>query len=422
MSATECLDAAEPATIPEGESAGPVADHAAHLETCAGCRHPSRRIGAPVLLVLFGLSLVLLNLAAGPPAQAPEVKLAAAAPEHRANYPEDFHPPLQGESGEVPGLSIYGPDAAECVKFAAEGLRISLPGTYPVERPGTGCVTDFGVRGDFEITLSFEFVTEPRLGVWGNPTVLQLVVVPEEPVKAGLWHRTDQNRASLARVAPGRKASGQFRAQSTRWNNENLPTDEWGNENFNTIESLVSKQSPAQSATGRLRLVRGGPTLYFYVGEGADKDFSLLYQSEFGTKDLKNVRILARTGGPGASFNVRVTDLHIRADAFPKVGQATLQPDQPAWARRWLVVVLALSFGITVPVGVLLYLRARRQVPQPSPTASPAPASAIGVNCPGCGKRLKVRRDLAGKKLKCPHCSGAVVVPEAPPVKPEESA
>ncbi len=53
---------------------------------------------------------------------------------------------------------------------------------------------------------------------------------------------------------------------------------------------------------------------------------------------------------------------------------------------------------------------------------------AIRIQCPGCDKTLKARDELAGKRLKCPGCGAAVVVPELvmaaaqPPVPPISSA
>ena len=34
----------------------------------------------------------------------------------------------------------------------------------------------------------------------------------------------------------------------------------------------------------------------------------------------------------------------------------------------------------------------------------------ISITCPGCGKRLKARDELAGKVLPCPHCKEPVHV------------
>ena len=35
----------------------------------------------------------------------------------------------------------------------------------------------------------------------------------------------------------------------------------------------------------------------------------------------------------------------------------------------------------------------------------------VQLACPQCSKRLFVKPDLAGKKVKCPHCGGAVPIP-----------
>ena len=44
--------------------------------------------------------------------------------------------------------------------------------------------------------------------------------------------------------------------------------------------------------------------------------------------------------------------------------------------------------------------------------------SPIEFDCPQCGKKLRVRDELAGKKGKCPGCGNVVVVPTAPPGPP----
>jgi hypothetical protein len=31
--------------------------------------------------------------------------------------------------------------------------------------------------------------------------------------------------------------------------------------------------------------------------------------------------------------------------------------------------------------------------------------------CPACGKGIKARAELAGQKVRCPHCKQAVVLP-----------
>src|SRR5438093_1209674 len=54
----------------------------------------------------------------------------------------------------------------------------------------------------------------------------------------------------------------------------------------------------------------------------------------------------------------------------------------------------------------------------PSTKAQDAPAAPvppISLHCAGCGKHLKVRAALAGKKVKCPGCGQALLVPAAEP-------
>src|SRR4051794_37382534 len=36
---------------------------------------------------------------------------------------------------------------------------------------------------------------------------------------------------------------------------------------------------------------------------------------------------------------------------------------------------------------------------------------SIGVRCPGCAKKVKAKDELAGKRVKCPSCGQAVVLP-----------
>src|SRR5262249_23322787 len=144
-----------------------------------------------------------------------------------------------------------------------------------------------------------------------------LVVAPTFTPKPDVWQRTSQNRAWLARETTSGKKDAQFVAVLTRWSNEPLPKDKFGNEDFSGIEKEIKHPAPAASKKGRLRLVRQGPELLFFAGED-DGDFTLLAREEFGAKDLKDVRILASTGWMGTALEVRVTDFSIRAEKLLK--------------------------------------------------------------------------------------------------------
>jgi RNA polymerase sigma factor (sigma-70 family) len=318
-------------------------------------------------------------------------------------YAEDYHPALQGEGKVVAGLRLFGPEAEECVQFEPAGLRFALPAGYPRERPGTGVVTQFGARGDFEITARYEILQEPRVPGWGNPTRLMLVAVPHDRPEPDVWYRANENRAELARHVAESNQVGQFVADLTKWNPV-VPKDPWGNEIFNTIELHNKHQRPATAQAGRLRLVRHGATLYFYTSEEPQDAFTLLSRGQFGTKDLKNVRLLAATGGPPASLDVRVTDLRIRADGFVGESEPVVAPAAPE--NMWLVLLAAGVPILAGAVALAVWLVARRR----RVVAAPVPAVLVFA-CPACGQRLRALGVRVGSRLKCAKCGQAVKVP-----------
>jgi serine/threonine-protein kinase len=90
--------------------------------------------------------------------------------------------------------------------------------------------------------------------------------------------------------------------------------------------------------------------------------------------------------------------------------QASDPATVPAGTTPWLAaagISLGLLLTLALPAG--WYARSRRR---PGRTTA-----AVAVACPNCGKHLRVRAELAGKKVKCPGCRQAVPVPapEAPP-------
>jgi hypothetical protein len=57
---------------------------------------------------------------------------------------------------------------------------------------------------------------------------------------------------------------------------------------------------------------------------------------------------------------------------------------------------------------------------RPSAEAAPDAPAQIRLTCSGCGKTLKVKGSLAGKKVKCPHCQAVIPVPITPEPPGEE--
>jgi DNA-directed RNA polymerase subunit RPC12/RpoP len=309
----------------------------------------------------------------------------------KSGYAHEYYHVFKGDTTLSPDFNWDGLTPAECIQFEPEGLRLTLPAGHQGKRTGTGIATKFSVKGDFEITTSYEILSEPDRENTGEGTALYL------------WVDTDVEPINRAMLMRGTRAGKQF----STWMVWNLGPD--------GKRSNQSKAVPAATQSGRLRFVRTGATLSQYAAEGPDEDFTLLWSHEFGTDDIRMVRIGGFTGGPKAALDVRFADLRIRAGSPPVVPAAAAEkaPDKTA-----LVIVLALFLATTLTVAAGLAVRRRRA--RKTPAVAPAqeePASSAGepprvsFSCSSCGKTLRTEPKWAGKKVKCPQCGAAVLVP-----------
>jgi hypothetical protein len=311
---------------------------------------------------------------------------------------QDYEQAFKGGAGGAPGFELFGPDADGRVRFEPDGLRITLPPGSQSDGQGTGVVSTFGVKGDFEITVRFEILQE---------------VPPVDPQRQTrfslgvLLDRSGFNMATLSRKIAEKSGPG-FLSWVTLWNEE-------AGKN-----RAKAKGVPTSATTGRLRLARTGSTLSYSASEGPDGNFAVLQQYPFGNEDLKDIRLVAATDDARGSLDVRVTDFHAHAESLPNLPAAA-----PAKARStgWLPAAALLGLVIALPLlvglGVVLSVR-RGRLPEKGPACTPAaptpaepkaaPAS-VSFPCSGCGKVLKVRAALAGKKGKCPHCAAVVLIP-----------
>jgi WD40 repeat protein len=343
-------------------------------------------------------------------------------PELPKTFAKEYRNSLKSNADQKTGIKILaGPDGQNCVQFDAEGLRINLPNGYPKPRPGTGVITDFGVRGNFEITVGYEILPDPepsvparkgaillKGGPFSKGAEVSLAILPYQAAKPDLWLKADQNRAYLSRQLFDRASDGHYLAGLSHWNSESVK-DAWGNEIFDKKETYVNHAVPTEGKAGKLRLARMNSTLYFYASEADSPEFTLLHQDEFGTGDLKNVRLLATTSGPQTWLDVRLTDLTIRADELPMDLTAS-KAAGPGHGGLALMIILGVIFAGAVALGIVFLSRRRRPLPLPQVTQEEKP-SLVVFACGACGKRLKSKSELAGKKIKCPGCGQAVQVP-----------
>ena len=330
-------------------------------------------------------------------------------------YAQEYRQPFKEKLDKIPGWQLMMPNTDSEVQFGPDGLRITMPTGHEKLRQGVGLQTEFGIKGDCEITLRYEILKEPEpRDVVFSRTGLSMRVDLEDPSK------------SLASLTRGVQANDGTRFTSFGWKNVEK-------------KGTHFKEFPAAAKKGQLRLVRSGAMLSYYAAEEASDDFVFLYEHPFGDEDLKRVCIAGSTGGPKTALDVRVTDFRIRADGLlipPELASsvivtqttdpgpaadpvqggaapaATQRPGSHTWLIAALLVGIVLTLSFAAALGLWVFLRQGKPAAPPQATAPTTPALIV-FPCPGCGKNIKAKAALAGKKIKCSKCGKVVRV--APP-------
>jgi serine/threonine protein kinase len=255
---------------------------------------------------LFGLARILAQV---PPKQAGVV---------------EQHLKFQTKPEDSEGIQLSGPSPEECVRFEPEGLRITLPLGFEGERPPTGLRTNIAVQGDFEITMSFELLKMPG---------------PENAGTSG---------AKLHLILDAAKYKAGFSRVLTPWGGSRLTA--WLSR---PGQKQLFEGFPNEALSGRLRLVRTGPTLSYFFSQDPDTDFTLLKEFPFTEEEVNNISLTAQTSSPRASLDARITDLHIRAASLPNLS-ATPYP------RIVLIFGAGLGLLLAVVLGIFLAMRQGR--------------------------------------------------------------
>lgn len=282
------------------------------------------------------------------------------------------------------------------IVWEAEGARITLPSGQVIQ--GTsGLVANFTVQGDFEITMAYEIINaeRPKEGYGVGATVYL------SPAENG----GNTNALSLSRRL---SKSGETRFVAN-WlqRSEGKPP--------NTLQYL-----PSKSAIGKLRIQRVGPLVQFLVAEGDDPVFKPTGKSlPFGADDIRYIHFGGNAGDSAAALDMRLLDFSFRAERLLGLDEApsdAAPPDavQAGTARLWLISVGALGtcvlFLVAVGVGALVVFRKRRKAAVREEVTKPN-QTPIPFVCSECGRALKVKPHLAGKKVKCPQCGSVATAP-----------
>lgn len=263
--------------------------------------------------------------------------------------------PLRGVTVKPKDWEYVGPDAGRCVKFEDDGLRITLPTKFPGpgERPGTGVRIPVPALSDFELTIGYEILSEPEPEQAGNH--------PTKFLFQALLDRRDWSVATLVRRVSSDKGT-QFTSWTIRDNHENSKK-----------RQMKARQHPATTKVGRLRIVRSGSEASFFAAEGAGAEFvPLLPPRHFGDEKLKSLELLASTGGPTASLDIRLTDLRVRGipgqAAVSAQTEASADAAAPPTRRHFLALSVAILFALAAGVWFVLHRRQRASSPRAHPT------------------------------------------------------
>ncbi len=286
------------------------------------------------------------------------------------------------------GLVLTGPHAKECVRFEERGLRIDLPREYDGppgffgERPDTGIIVPLGIKGDFEITVVYEILSKPLSKDAGHPQTRFTLDVAVD--------RTNHLETTLShRVVP------------------------WGGDRYlawmrdDKLEGQPTRETdiPVRGVSkGRLRMIRQGDTLAYLFARDPAGPFQVLNTFQFSKDEIEDVRLVGSTGGKQAALDVLVTEVSIRAEEL--VDRAA--PLAPNTGLR--IAVAAGAVAILAAAVTVRWLR-RRRLPSPPSHEETTRSAAIVFTCAACGKNLKTRPELAGKRVKCPGCGQATDVP-----------
>jgi hypothetical protein len=332
------------------------------------------------LPAVLALGLVVLSLPLEPRS------LAQGDEKELKPFRQDF----RGQKVNDELMRYMPPNAWQQMKEEPEGLLISIP-VKNIKQDPVGVAPKFRVKGDCEITTSYELLKADRPAKgYGQGVSLYITTTPsKDAVMLANFYRVDEGHVYTCERLTGP----------------------------NTNRRRIMKPFPTDARAGKLRLVRRGAFVTCLVAEG-NNDFRELHQFELGLEELSLVRAAAHTNDPALPVEVRIHDFEIRplevALAVPVLAppETSLPPEERGWVLWAELLGLAFVLALAASLGVWLYRRqsCRKRGPDQNAPIEPE-ALVVAFACLDCGKKLMARTELAGKKVKCSQCGQAVLVP-----------
>jgi serine/threonine protein kinase len=332
----------QPATVPAPELAPTEARVATGLGVWL-----RRRTATALLMFLVVLGLIVWSLAG----QGVVPEAVAPARQHRVY---DFRTRVD----DLPGMTLFGPDAELYVRTEDQGLRITLPADRP-DCNNVGVELVSRIHGDFDINLGYELlaigapIPNPGAGVQ-----MRLLFDPSSPMETVTRIRSPyppQRAPRYGRVGHDGDIFAAFR----------LITMANGNEDGFSRGVRVR----AEGSKGRLRLTRTGTRLDYLVADEGDP-YQLLRSEEVGTADAETLRLFGFSGWGPVAVDLRLTDLVIDAGSLPDltpggISLGDMLPRRLAWSKAWLFAALVVGLVVSLPLAVWLCVWARRRARLP---------------------------------------------------------
>ncbi|HEX3315516.1 MAG TPA: hypothetical protein VHR72_11525 [Gemmataceae bacterium] len=294
--------------------------------------------------------------------------------------------------------AAVGSDVGAVSQPDPRGFRITLPAKRR-QTDSVGLTIPARIRGDFEITAGYEILQSSR-PTEGHGVGFEVFLTTDTPTNEAL---------GFTRAA--RVMEGEIYLTSR------ITTQDGKRQYHHGFE-------PTSAKAGYLRIRRTGIEAILSASEDSTGTFREVGRFDLGPEDVNRVRLSAYPGHAQNTLDLLIKDFRLRSPGggtqtatTPSPGQPDVRPDAREPKRGWigLTIILVLML-VGAAVGTWLFFR-KRMTGSTTPSAPSAPPPAIKTTCAGCGKVLRARPELAGKKIKCPQCGGLVVLSAAGPAE-----
>ena len=307
---------------------------------------------------------------------------------------KEIYQDVRGRRVLLDEFKLAGPDLDAVVKPEDAGMRVTLPAQREQHLP-IEIDANFVLSGDFEITATYEILS---------------AAIPTNGYGVGVAVSvaSDSARSKFAQIGRMQhpKAGSAHRAQF------------WAGPG-----TYVAPFQTTDKSAGQLRLLRKGASLRYLVSDAPGQPFrEVFYQEKFGAEDLTQFKCeVVDSGTPGNPIDARLIDLRVRmskslpdnaaqpaplaapapvAIPVPPVGEKSGKEDTRGWLIAAFILAITIPLVAALAAATVFFLRGRK-----------VDAQLPNFACPECGKQLKVKPELAGKKVKCPGCGEVLRVP-----------